>query len=122
MFEDFFGKHKGKPIGGTKGGKLGASNDAELAELSDEEEDVPPPRAKKTPKRIGRRGRGIETGISGNRGLENHDQDDDEYDEHEDEEDAEPWGADHGDEELGVGQKLARRVGRRDCSRRDTGR
>ena len=42
----------------------------------------------------------METGISGNRGLENHDQDDDEYDEHEDEEDAEPWGADHGDEEL----------------------
>ena len=33
MFEDFFGK--GKPLGGTKGGRLGASNDAELNELSD---------------------------------------------------------------------------------------
>ncbi len=102
MFEDFFGKHKGKPIGGTKGGKLGASNDAELAELSDEEEDMfnaleGEEDADEEEDDVDGE---LETGISGNRGLENHDQDDDEYDEHEDEEDAEPWGADHGDEEL----------------------
>ena len=102
MFEDFFGKHKGKPIGGTKGGKLGASNDAELAELSDEEEDMfnaleGEEDADEEEDDVDGE---LETGISGNRGLENHDQDADEYDEHEDEEDAEPWGADHGDEEL----------------------
>ena len=102
MFEDFFGKHKGKPIGGTKGGKLGASSDAELAALSDEEEDMfnaleGDEDADEEEDDVDGE---LETGISGNRSLENHDQEDDEYDEDEDEEDAEPWGADQGDEEL----------------------
>jgi U3 small nucleolar RNA-associated protein MPP10 len=97
MFEDFFGKHKGKPLGGTKGGKLGASTDAELNELSDEEEDMfnelegDEDLDEEDDDLDGE----LETGIAGNRGLENHDDDKDEYME-EDEEDEE-------DEELDIG-------------------
>jgi len=97
MFEDFFSKHKGKPLGGTKGGKLGASTDAELNELSDEEEDMfnelegDEDLDEEDDDLDGE----LETGIAGNRGLENHDDDKDEYME-EDEDDEE-------DEELDIG-------------------
>ena len=91
MFEDFFGKHKGKPLGGTKGGKLGASTDAELNELSDEEEDMfnelegDEDLDEEDDDLDGE----LETGIAGNRGLENHDDDEDEYMEEDEEEDEE---------------------------------
>jgi U3 small nucleolar RNA-associated protein MPP10 len=91
MFEDFFGKHKGKPLGGTKGGKLGASTDAELNELSDEEEDMfnelegDEDLDEEDDDLEGE----LETGIAGNRGLENHDDDEDEYMEEDEEEDEE---------------------------------
>ena len=96
MFEDFFGKHKGKPLGGTKGGKLGASTDAELNELSDEEEDMfnelegDEDLDEEDDDLDGE----LETGIAGNRGLENHDDDEDEYMEEDEELDA------GGDEEM----------------------
>ena len=103
MFDDFFGKHKGKPLGGTKGGKLGAANDMELNELSDEEEDMfnelegdddADDDEEQDDSEDDVQGE-IETGIAGNRGLERHDDDEDEYaEEDEDDED---------DEELAFG-------------------
>ena len=98
MFEDFFGK--GKPLGGTKGGRLGASNDAELNELSDEEEDMynalEGDEDEDEDEEEDLEGE-LETGIAGKRGLENHDDDDDEYveeDEGEEEEEEEDFASD----------------------------
>ena len=95
MFADFFGKNQGKPLGGTKGGKLGASNEMELNELSDEEEDMfnelegvdddddDDEQGDTDDDLQGE----LETGVAGNRGIERHDDDADEYDEDEDDED-----------------------------------
>jgi len=91
MFEDFFGK--GKPLGGTKGGRLGASDETELNELSDEEEDMfnaleRDEDDEDEDEEEDLEGE-LETGIAGRRGLENHDDDDDEFVEEEPEEEEE---------------------------------
>ena len=113
MFDDFFGKHKGKPLGGTKGGKLGAANEMELNELSDEEEDMfnqlegdekdddEDTDEEQDDAEDDVQGE-IETGIAGNRGIERHDDDDDEYaeDEEEEEDDEELAFGGEDDEEL----------------------
>ena len=102
MFEDFFGKRQGQPLGGRKGGKLGASTDAELNELSDEEEDMfnELEDGEDDDEEDDDLDGELETGIAGNRGIENHDDDADEYDDEEEEEDEEDGLVAGDDEEL----------------------